>query len=157
MTLRLCGVAEQHLSCDEGGVGRGAADPVSRGGLEDADSKKILKWSAAAGVGAVVPWSLREGGVGGGLIQGRASAAPLAPGLSDPAAQPKFGELAPNALDPAFKYSGGPAYTVDVGLGSTMTGLRNPAGDPVATQIFGYGQGGIYTWPGKTFEVRSGP
>ncbi len=118
--------------------------------------RELLKWSAAAGVGAVVPWSLREGGVGGGLIQGRASAAPLAAGLSDPAAQPKFVELAPNALDPGFKYAGGPAYTVDVGLGSTMTGLQDPAGSPVATPIFGYGQNGAYTWPGKTFEVQSG-
>ena len=25
---------------------------------------------------------------------------------------------------------------------------------PVNTDLFGYGQNGNYTWPGKTFEVR---
>jgi len=122
--------------------------------------RELLKWGAVAGVGAAVPWSLREGGVGGGsLIEGRASAAPLVPGLSDPAAQPKFVELAPNALDPGFKYAPDTPgnYTVGVGLSATMTGLVDPAGVPVATQIFGYGQGGLYTWPGKTFEVGVPP
>jgi spore coat protein A len=37
-----------------------------------------------------------------------------------------------------------------------MTGLVSPGGTPVPTPLYGYGQGGVYTWPGKTFEVTSG-
>jgi FtsP/CotA-like multicopper oxidase with cupredoxin domain len=79
-------------------------------------------------------------------------------GLSDPVIQPKFVAAAPNALDPAFMYgpAGGP-YTVGVGQATHWSGLVAPDGvTPVSTQVFGYGQGGVYTWPGKTFQVQSG-
>jgi FtsP/CotA-like multicopper oxidase with cupredoxin domain len=71
--------------------------------------------------------------------------------LSDPALQPKFVNLAPNALDPGFKYAG-----TSIGVGETkqMTGLVAPDGvTPVPTKVWGYGEGGVYTWPGKTFDV----
>jgi len=82
---------------------------------------------------------------------------PLANKLSDPATQPKFRYVVPNALDPSFKYTPqGGEYTVGVGPTSQMTGLVNPGGRLVSTELFGYGQNGEYTWPGKTFEVQSG-
>jgi FtsP/CotA-like multicopper oxidase with cupredoxin domain len=35
-----------------------------------------------------------------------------------------------------------------------MTGLVAPDGvTPLSTKVWGYGEGGVYTWPGKTFEV----
>ena len=65
---------------------------------------------------------------------------------------------APNALDPGFRYT--PAangeFTVGAGPTSQMTGLLDPSGTPVPTRLFGYGQNGQYTWPGKTFEVLRG-
>lgn len=87
-----------------------------------------------------------------------ATAAPLAAKLSDPGFQPKFVNPVPNALDPAFKYVPvGGEYTVGVGVGRQHTGLVNPGGRPVATRVFGYGQDGVHTWPGKTFEVQASP
>lgn len=87
----------------------------------------------------------------------RAVAAPLAAQLSDPASQPKFVNPVPNALDPGFRYTPvGGEYTVGVGRSWHHTGLVNPGGTPVATRVFGYGQDGVHTWPGKTFEVTAG-
>ena len=89
----------------------------------------------------------------------KALAQPLAGGLSDPALQPKFVNPVPNALDPGFRYTPGAdgEYTVGVGTAIQHTGFRNPGGRPVPTTVFGYGQDGVHTWPGKTFEVTSGP
>jgi spore coat protein A len=88
----------------------------------------------------------------------RASAARLHPRLSDPAFQPKFVNPVPNALDPGFIYTpdGNGDYTVGVGPMTQYTGLVNPGGNPVPTRLWGYGQDGVYTWPGKTFVVRRG-
>ena len=123
-------------------------------GSSDLTRKDLLKWGAVAGLGAAIPWSL---GKSSALVE-RASAVTLAAGLSDPATQPKFAEIAPNALDPGFKYMPGVGggYTVGVGVGATNTGLLTPAGTVTSTPIFGYGDGGGYTWPGKTFEIQSG-
>jgi FtsP/CotA-like multicopper oxidase with cupredoxin domain len=90
----------------------------------------------------------------------RALGAPLAPGLSDPAAQPKFMNFVPNALDPGFKFdtSKGKAK-VDVSQSVQMTGLVDSNGAFVPTTIWGYGDGKgpfAYSWPGRTFEVQSG-
>jgi FtsP/CotA-like multicopper oxidase with cupredoxin domain len=84
--------------------------------------------------------------------------APLIPKLSDPAGQPKFVNLVPNALDPGFKYvQDAPGeYTVGVGTTVQETGLVNSAGIPLSTALYGYGQDGAYSWPGKTFEIQSG-
>ena len=92
-----------------------------------------------------------------GLVR-RALADPAMEGLSDPALQPKFINFAPNALDPSFMFKGNKGkYRVGVASSVTSTGLIDPAtGAALPTPIFGYGQKGIYTWPGKTFEVQSG-
>jgi FtsP/CotA-like multicopper oxidase with cupredoxin domain len=92
----------------------------------------------------------------GGLSRS-ADAASLAAFLSDPAAQPKFVNHVPNALAPGFKFT--PIfgeYTVGVGPTTQETGLVNPGGKKLKTKLFGYGQNGEYTWPGKTFEVQRG-
>ena len=105
--------------------------------------RQFFKLSAATGIGLAV--GARS------LGTRTAFAAPLMPGLSDPVIQPKFVNLAPNALDPGFKYAG---TTIGVGETKQMTGLVAPDGiTPLVTKLWGYGEGGVYTWPGKTIEV----
>lgn len=36
-----------------------------------------------------------------------------------------------------------------------MTGLVDPFGTPVSTTVWGYGGRDFYSWPGRTFQVRS--
>ena len=87
----------------------------------------------------------------------RAFAATQGPGLSDPALQPKFATAVPNALDPGFIYDTSKGK-IKVAVGQTVqnTGLVAPDGvTPVPTTVWGYGDNKIYTWPGRTFEVRS--
>ncbi|NNE72387.1 MAG: multicopper oxidase domain-containing protein [Acidimicrobiales bacterium] len=94
-----------------------------------------------------------------------AAGVPLASKLSDPALQPKFVELAPNALDPAFRFeplASGPRaghFDIYARPGVQQTGLVNRRnGKKLNTRIWGYGyddQRGV-TWPGRTFEVQSG-
>jgi hypothetical protein len=84
--------------------------------------------------------------------------------LNDPALVKKFVLPVPDALDPSFKYApvgmgGTPLYRVGVGTSAQVWGLKDTGGgrtDRLSTNIFGYGQGDVYTWPGKTFEVQSG-
>jgi spore coat protein A len=93
-----------------------------------------------------------------------AGALALASRLSDPAQQPKFVELAPNALDPGFQFEpvgGGPrAGQFDVAIRQSVqqTGLRRRGtGRRLDTTVWGYGyddERGV-TWPGRTFTVRS--
>ena len=112
--------------------------------------REFIKISATVGAG-----TLLYGGLG---WADTIAASPLAGKLSDPAFQPKFVETVPNALNPGFKYAPDAIgeYTVGVGPTRQHTGLLNQGGRPVATPLFGYGQNGEYTWPGKTFEVTSG-
>ncbi len=90
-----------------------------------------------------------------------AAAATQGPGLSDPALQPRFVEIAPNALHPGFVYetSKGPSKNkIKVGVGQAMqyTGLVGPDGTTrVPTTVWGYGTKQAFTWPGRTFQVRS--
>jgi spore coat protein A len=113
--------------------------------------RDFLKLSGAAGLTATIPWS---------QLVSTAHGAALVNSLSDPATQSKFVELAPNALDPGFKYTAAPngEYTVGGGATTQFTGLVNRGGKPVATRLYGYGQADAvgYTWPGRTFEVQSG-
>ncbi|WP_435102044.1 multicopper oxidase family protein [Arhodomonas sp. AD133] len=84
--------------------------------------------------------------------------------LSDPARQPKFLELAPNALDPGFLFkdlnqNGGPAHRPNFSLRlrevTQETGLINPRnGRRLPTRIWGYGTDTV-SWPGQTFQVMS--
>jgi len=101
----------------------------------------------ALGPAGLVAWSRKVGAV------------PLIPGLSDPALQPKFVNPAPNALHPQFKfYSRRGKYTIGVRQAMHMTGLIGLNGTSrVPTPVWGYGQHhGDATWPGRTFEVKSG-
>jgi len=115
----------------------------------------FLKSTAAVGVGFALP----------GLWTGRrARAATQAPGLSDPELQPKFVEIAPNALDPGFLFKdlnedGLPAqkpnFSIRIRETIQETGLVNPNnGRRLKTKVWGYGQDTV-TWPGQTFQVMS--
>jgi FtsP/CotA-like multicopper oxidase with cupredoxin domain len=111
-----------------------------------------MKTSIAAAVAASVP---------GQLWIREAFGEPLAAGLSDPAAQPKFVNLVPDALAPGFKFDLGMSRfrktKVAVGQSVQQTGLIDPlTGLPLNTTVWGYGDpGSFYSWPGRTFEVQS--
>ena len=112
--------------------------------------REFMKKSGAATAGLVV--ATQAGWMAPGV------AAPLIPKLSDPFFQPKFANLVPNALHPSFRYVPGAngEYTVGVGVTTQYTGLLNNGGNRVPTPVYGYGQDGSYSWPGKTFEIQSG-
>ena len=110
--------------------------------------REFLKLSGAS-AGALM--ALRYG------FLGSAFAATQGPGLSNPAVQPKFSAVVPNALDPGFIFNTKKGnITVDVAQTVQMTGLVGPDGiTPVPTTLWGYGDKGFNTWPGRTFQVRS--
>jgi len=111
--------------------------------------RDFIKLTAASGAGA---WLASNVG-----FMTRAMAVPQGPGLSDPAFQPKFATFVPNALDPGFVYKPKKGK-IKVAVGQTMqhTGLVGPDGvTPVPTTVWGYGDRKLYTWPGRTFQVRS--
>ena len=115
--------------------------------------RQVLKAGMIGGAGMLLP--LR-------FLPARAFAAPAAFGLSDPALQPKFVNTVPDALMPGFKYvpnksnKNKDSFTVGIGPSVQWTGLMNVTGtSQVLTPVWGYGQNGVYTWPGKTFEVQS--
>jgi FtsP/CotA-like multicopper oxidase with cupredoxin domain len=110
--------------------------------------RQLIKAGLISGAGMMLPWKFKLPKVFG-ATQG--------PGLSDPALQPKFTELVPNALDPGFIYDTSKGK-IKVAVGQTvqMTGLVAPDGvTPVPTTVWGYGDDKFYTWPGRTFQVRS--
>jgi len=109
-----------------------------------------IKAAMAAGYTSAIPYSL--------LKTHTAHAATLAAGLSDPAMQPLFTNLAPNAMAAAFKYVPTKKDKLTIGVSQTqqMTGLvgvmKNGKMGPLATTIWGYGDASGPTWPGKTIE-----
>jgi spore coat protein A, manganese oxidase len=108
--------------------------------------RQILKAGMIGGAGMMLP--LR-------FLPAKAFADPARWGLSDPADQPKFVNFVPNALDPGFMFTKKwGLYNIGVGQMWQQTGLVNKRGKKLWTKLFGYGQKGQYTWPGKTFEVR---
>ncbi|MEJ2353388.1 MAG: multicopper oxidase domain-containing protein [Anaerolineales bacterium] len=113
--------------------------------------REFLKLSAITGGALVMPRGMRRA-FAEAQLSDRAT-------LSDPALQPKFVNLAPNALDPGFKYVPNPItgqYNVSIRETKQMTGLINPKnGKMLSTPVFGYGDNNFYTWPGRTFEVKS--
>ena len=112
------------------------------------DRRGFIKVTGAAGVSATLPFT---------SWTRRALAATQGAGLSNPTQQPKFVEAVPNALDPGFMYDTSKG-SIKVGVGATMqhTGLVAPDGTtPVPTPLWGYGDNKLYTWPGRTFQVRS--
>jgi spore coat protein A len=114
--------------------------------------RKFLKSSAALSALASLPLSVRWH---------VAQAATAAVGLSDPALQPKFVNLVPDAMAPGFIYQPDKKtgeYTVRIQKAKQATGLIDPAtGKALKTDVWGYGDpnDGLFTWPGRTFEVRS--
>jgi FtsP/CotA-like multicopper oxidase with cupredoxin domain len=111
----------------------------------------------SAGVGLIGPGRLLPGLAGVRAPIG-ARYVPAAVGLSDPALQPKFVNRVPNAANPAFAYKGTKnKYTVEIGPSVQQTGLVDPvSGAALNTAVFGYGEKGAYTWPGKTIFAKSG-
>ncbi len=108
--------------------------------------REFLAFSGMAGVCLVIPRL-----IGGKGLQ----AATLGPGLSDPALQPMFEEAVPNALDTGFIYNTSKGK-IKVAVGQTVqqTGLVDDLGNKLSTIIWGYGDDKMYTWPGRTFQVR---
>ena len=115
--------------------------------------RQILKTGLAAGAAMMVPWR---------FLPARAFAASAFQGLSDPALQPKFVEMAPNALHPSFKFSPSNVkkgkYNIIIDQGIQYTGLVDTAsGRSLPTAVWGDGRNGRGgDWPGRTFEVPTG-
>ena len=76
--------------------------------------RQILKGGLIGGTAVMIPWRFMR----------KAFAATQGPGLSDPAMQPKFSAVVPNALDPGFIYDTSKGK-IKVAVGQTvqMTGL----------------------------------
>jgi FtsP/CotA-like multicopper oxidase with cupredoxin domain len=90
----------------------------------------------------------------------RLNAAAAIPGLSDPAAQPMFENLVPDALAQSFIYKPDRKgrYKIKIGTAIQNTGLVGLGGLPVSTPVWGYGdqKDNVITWPGRTFQIQSG-
>lgn len=111
--------------------------------------RQVMKAGLIAGVGIMSPWR---------FLPARVFAASAIPGLSDPVLQPKFATLVPDAMAPSFKFvSPNRKFNVEMRENIQMTGLVDSNGNPLSTRIWGYGTNGKNaTWPGRTFEVKSG-
>ena len=117
--------------------------------------RKFLQYGASLGLT----------GASSGLIRGwgipNASAATLAPMLSNPTNQPLFTEPVTSALSPGFKFTKTrrgdlSLYTIGVSQIVQQTGLVNSQGQRVPTTVWGYGTSTqAASWPGGTIEVNS--
>jgi FtsP/CotA-like multicopper oxidase with cupredoxin domain len=112
--------------------------------------RQVLKAGIIGGAGMMLPWTVNK----------KAYAVALASGLSDPAVQPKFEQLAPNALNPGFLFmelkNGSKAgqYNLVVRQTKQQTGLRrNGTGPLLTTDVWGYGDDDFVSWPGRTLSV----
>jgi len=91
----------------------------------------------------------------------KAFAASARVGLSDPFFQPKFANPVPDALAPGFIYQPDKKtgeYFVSIKKAKQATGLIDPVtGKALKTNVWGYGDpnDGLFTWPGRTFQVKS--
>lgn len=107
-----------------------------------------VKAAMAAGLTASVPVAL--------LRSQNAHAALLSAGLSDPAMQPLFTNLAPNAMSAGFKYKPrNNRLKIMAAQTVQMTGLVDSADGvtPLSTTVWGYGENGSsVSWPGRTIE-----
>ena len=105
-----------------------------------------IKATMAAGFTGAIPASL--------LKTHTAHAAILAAGLSDPAAQPLFTNLAPNALSAGFKYvPKNNKLSIVARQTVQMTGLVDDNDVALPTTVWGYGENSSgVTWPGRTIE-----
>ena len=112
-----------------------------------------MKSLMAAGLTSSIPYAL--------LRSTTAHAELLAAGLSDPAIQPLFTNLAPNAMSAAFKYGVGTRtnkISIKMEMVRQFTGLlglrSNGSMGTVSTPVWGYGADDDIgsTWPGRTFN-----
>ncbi len=115
--------------------------------------RQVLKAGLIAGAGMMMPWRFLPA-----KVFAAAQKAGMGVLLSDPALQPKFMNMVPDAMAPSFKFtSNNNKYQIQMRQNVQMTGLLGPGGTPVPTTIWGYGtNGNNATWPGRTFEVQSG-
>jgi spore coat protein A len=110
--------------------------------------RRFMETSAMAGAASLVHFSALR----------NALAVPAAAGLSDPALQPKFHEMVPNALAPSFLFQPDHRGRFRVAVRETeqMLGLVNPHnGKRLSTPVWGYGDHRGPTWPGRTFQVKN--
>ena len=116
------------------------------------DRRKFIQAGVAAGLASSLPFR---------HFISDAYGAPLIPGLSDPATQPKFAYAVPDAMAPGFKYMPDKkgAYKVQIREAMHQTGLIRADGGMATTRVWGYAdqmdKRKTATWPGKTFEVKS--
>jgi hypothetical protein len=109
-----------------------------------------IKSAMAAGMTSAIPFSL--------LRSHTAHAAIAAAGLSDPAVQPLFTNLAPNAMSASFKFvPKNNKLGIQMAQAVQMTGLVGTDGvTPVSTTVWGYGENGKgVTWPGAAGGYQS--
>ncbi len=137
------------------GLGRWCRDGTSRRramNQSGVSRRDFIRIGGGAGAGLMF-----VGSAGASLWSpARVFAATQGAGLSDPAMQPKFSTFVPNVLDPGFLYDTS-AGKIKVGVDQSVqhTGLVGPDGaTPVPTTVWGYGEQGSHTWPGRTFQVR---
>lgn len=110
-----------------------------------------IKSAMATGMVGSIPFAL--------LRTHTSHAAILAAGLSDPAVQPLFTNLAPNALSSAFKFMpNNNKLNIQTAQTVQMTGLLGADGiTPVPTTVWGYGENGSgVSWPARTIETTVG-
>ena len=115
------------------------------------DRRKFIKATTLAGGAMMVPWAASIEKVYGAALDSSIGF------LSDPALQPKFVELAPNALDPGFIYQPHQKtgiYHVDMAQTTQQTGLLKANGRRASTKVWGYGTSKGVSWPGPTFDVQ---
>jgi FtsP/CotA-like multicopper oxidase with cupredoxin domain len=131
--------------------------------------RNFLRSSIAAGLAAGAPmgWVIREAGAAPACDP--AILGCTTPGLADPVAQfmaAGFRSLVPDAMQPAYKYVTNKQgrYQAQIRTGLQKTGLVDLAGGtraPLQTPVWGYAdkvaRDKTGLWPGKTFEVKSGP
>ena len=130
------------------------------------DRRKFLQASVSAALASNLPlgWVIREAGAAEACEASILGCGTF--GLSDPEyqfAHAAFTTLVPDALATTFKYIPDKKgrYKVDIGTAMQQTGLvdANDAYVKLNTPVWGYGDSKdrSYTWPGRTFEVQSGP
>ncbi len=115
-----------------------------------ATRRQVCKAGLFLSTGLMINWKLPT-------LLGSPSPVAQAAGLSDPFLQPMFVELVPNALDPGFIYNTN-SGRIKIGVNQTVqeTGLVNASTQTrLPTAVWGYGADGLYTWPGRTFQVQS--
>ena len=123
---------------------------------EKLSRRNFLKGTAVAGLHATIPLTL-------GTTTAKANALPSSNGnLSDPAIQPKFTTLAPNALSNNHRITKKWQYKwwwqfhrVIAAQYNHTTGLVDANNNPLLTPVWGYGANEKHkvSWPGGTIET----